>query len=79
MSERLESHGLDPEDWSYTPHVTLARLQQADPTAVHRYLKAQDLSFPSFSVTEFHLYESTTSPDGATHEVLDTYPLHAAP
>ncbi len=79
VTGRLESRGLAPEDRSYKPHVTLARLRQADPKAVHAFLKSQDISFPSFPVTEFHLYESTTSPEGATHEVLDTYPLqHAA-
>lgn len=78
VSERLESRGLDPADRSYKPHVTLARLQQADPKAIHAFLQSRDLSFPSFPVTEFHLYESTTSADGARHDVLDTYPLQTA-
>lgn len=76
VSEVLESRGLDPEDRSYKPHVTLARFNDAPRESVHAFLRAHDdLSLPSFSVSEFHLFESTLTPDGAVHDIRDTYPL----
>ena len=78
VSEVLEERGLEPEARDYRPHVTLARFDDADPRAVHDFLRSHaDVSFPSFSVTAFHLFESTRTQDGSIHEVRETVPLLA--
>lgn len=75
VSAALEGEGLAPEDRSYRPHVTLARLEDASASAVHTALDTQDASLPSFSVDTLHLYESTLSSTGAVHERRASFPL----
>jgi len=76
VSEALESEGLAPEDRSYRPHVTIARLGDLPASVVHRFLDDHDaLSLPSFSVDTVHLYESTRTSTGAVHERRASIPL----
>jgi 2'-5' RNA ligase len=76
VSDALEAVGLDPETRTYRPHVTLARLDDCAPETVHRYLQEHDAGpLPSFTAPQFHLYESTLTPDGAVHERRASYPL----
>jgi 2'-5' RNA ligase len=76
VSDALESEGLDPEDRTYRPHVTIGRLDDADPEAVHTFLRRhEDRSFSSFEADRFTLYESTLTSEGATHDPQATYPL----
>lgn len=76
VSSRLEDEGLEPEERTYRPHVTLARLDDADPEAVHSFLSEhEDRSFPPFQMDQFVLYESTLTPDGANHDPYAVYPL----
>lgn len=77
VSDALESEGLDPEDRKFRPHVTLGRLDNPDPDAVHAFLRRhEDRSFPSFEADRFVLYESTLTPAGADHEPQAIFPLH---
>lgn len=76
VSDALEAEGLEPEDRSYRPHVTLARLEDTGPEAVHGVLRHhEDRSFPSFKADQFVLYESTLTPEGAIHDPVATYSL----
>jgi len=76
VSNALEAEGLDPEDREYRPHVTIGRLDDANPEAVHAVLRRHgDRSFSSFEANRFVLYESTLTSDGAIHEPQATYPL----
>lgn len=76
VSQTLEEQGLDPEERSYKPHVTIARLNDVPPEAVHEFLRShQDAAFPRFEVDRLVLYESTLTPDGAIHEPVSTYVL----
>jgi len=76
VSDALGTEGLAPEDRAYRPHVTLARLDDANPRVVHRFLDAQDTgAWPPVRVRQFHLYESTRTPDGAVYERRATYAL----
>lgn len=69
VSDVLETEGLAPEDRTYRPHVTLARLNGLSPKTVHSFLSTHDASsLSSFRGTQAHLYESTLTPDGAVHE-----------
>lgn len=76
----LQAEGLGREDRSYRPHVTLGRLDDPDPEAVHQFLRSRrDTRYPPFDVSAFHLYESTLTPDGAVHDLVETYSLTADP
>jgi 2'-5' RNA ligase len=76
VSKGLEAEGLEPDDRTYRPHVTLGRLDDPDPDAVHDFLRAHEkASFPGFEADQFVLYESTLTPEGAVHEPQAMYPL----
>ena len=62
----------------YSPHLTLARLREDPGPALDRYL-TQHAGFcgTAWTVDAFLLYRSTLGRDGATHEVLQRYPLRA--
>lgn len=76
VTSALQNEDIDPENRSYRPHITLGRLNDPDREVVHRFLKRhRETSFPAFSVSEFHLFESTLTPDGAVHEIVESYDL----
>jgi 2'-5' RNA ligase len=76
VSDALEAEGLDPEDRKFRPHVTIGRLDDVKPNAVHDFLQAhEERSFQAFEAEQFVLYESTLRPDGAVHEPQSLYPL----
>jgi 2'-5' RNA ligase len=76
ISEALEPLGVEPEDRTYRPHVTLARLNDAPPETVQAFLRAHDdVAFSAFTAGAFHLYESTLTPDGAVHDRRASLPL----
>lgn len=71
--------GLRPEQRSFTPHLTLARVRQADahedwPGLVER---AGAWAWPQVRMTSFALYASELSPQGATHTCLKAVDLQA--
>jgi RNA 2',3'-cyclic 3'-phosphodiesterase len=69
--------GPDPEaaQRGFSPHLTLARLgnQRRD---LDEFL-AEHAGFAAgpFPVPGFHLYRSTLRPEGALHEIVESYPL----
>jgi RNA 2',3'-cyclic 3'-phosphodiesterase len=73
--------GPDPEaaQRGFSPHLTLARLGKGEPRSrrdLDAFLaKHADLAAGPFPVSGFHLYRSTLRPQGALHEVVETYPL----
>ncbi|MFO1462381.1 MAG: RNA 2',3'-cyclic phosphodiesterase [bacterium] len=68
--------GLPPEDKSFHPHLTLARLKFPATREIEAFLgRHRDLSLAPFEVREFHLYSSRLSPKGAEHRKEATYPL----
>ena len=76
VSTVLEDEGVPPEDRSYRPHVTIARLGDRSASTVHTFLDDHDASsLPSFSVDTIHLYESTLTSTGAVHERRTSFPL----
>ena len=72
----LRRLGAPPEPRKYTPHVTLARLRGAAPSAVAAYLGARGY-FPSlkFEATRFVLYSSRDSVGGGPYIIEAEYPL----
>lgn len=69
--------GLAPEARKFAPHVTIARLKQANPANVHRYIAAHNLyeSRP-FEVGRFVLYSSRPSRGGGPYAIEAAYPLN---
>jgi 2'-5' RNA ligase len=69
--------GPDPEAdrRGFSPHLTLARFPTR-PRDLDQFL-ARHAGFTAgpFPVPSFRLYRSTLRPEGALHEILETYPL----
>jgi 2'-5' RNA ligase len=80
MHERVcQSLGLPPEPRKFTPHVTLARLKQADRLQTMHYSHSHNLyrSRP-FEVNDFVLFSSRASRGGGPYGREEIYPLARA-
>jgi 2'-5' RNA ligase len=72
----LRRAGLAPEGRNFHPHVTLANVKGCDPVDVGGFHVVNGLfRVGGIEVTEFHLCSSVLRPEGAVHEVEETYPL----
>jgi 2'-5' RNA ligase len=73
----LEELGLPGEERKYHAHVTLARLRQEAPLdKITGYLSAHGLfRTDATAITEFHLYSSILTGDGAVHTKEASFPL----
>lgn len=68
--------GLEPEKRKFAPHVTLARLRDTPIRKLTRFLEGNALfSTEQFSVRQFHLYSSVLTPNGAIHQLEESYSL----
>jgi RNA 2',3'-cyclic 3'-phosphodiesterase len=68
--------GLEPDLKPFHPHVTVARAKDISTQALQPFLRAQrEADFGIFEVTEFLLYSSLLSSEGATHEVESRFSL----
>lgn len=75
IERALQSAGLPPEHRAFHPHVTLARLGgSAGPVDEFVAVNSGFASEP-FPVTNFHLFESELSAQGASYSILETYRL----
>ena len=80
LHEALEAEatalGVDPADHDFTPHVTLARVENAGGAdAVRDALDAEAPEVGTFAVDEVRLVESTLTPSGPEYEVVERFPL----
>ena len=76
IAGRLFQLGFEPENRKFSPHVTLARLDQTPASKVGKYLAINGLfAVGPFPVDCFALYSSVLGRKGATHRVEQTYPL----
>ncbi len=80
LQAKLESAvvraGFEPDGRKFSPHVTLARLKDAAPERVMRFLAGNSLfRSRSFSVNEVSLYESHQGRHGADYAVISSYSL----
>jgi RNA 2',3'-cyclic 3'-phosphodiesterase len=71
VHERLcQTLGLPSEGHKFLPHVTLARLKDAEPRALQRWVEVHSLySTPSFDVTAFVLFSSRPLKGGGPYGV----------
>ncbi len=78
--ERLcQMLGLEPEPRKFIPHVTLARLKEAEPRALQRFIESHALyrSAP-FVVERFVLFSSRPSRGGGPYAVEEIYDMAVA-
>lgn len=78
LQNTLKTVSVNTEDRTYRPHITVARLRDAQPERL--YAALHDVDGPqldSFTADRFYLYESTLAPDGAVHTPRASYPLNA--
>ena len=80
LRDRLEASliaaGCEPEQRSFSPHITLARLRDVPRARIIPYLGQHErFSAGPFETAEFHLYSSRLSHEGCTHTVEQTYPI----
>jgi RNA 2',3'-cyclic 3'-phosphodiesterase len=76
ITTRLFQMGIALENRKYSPHVTLARLQQTPASKVGKYLTVNGLfAGDPFNVDSFLLYSSLLGRKGATHVVEQVYPM----
>jgi RNA 2',3'-cyclic 3'-phosphodiesterase len=70
------SCGFEPEDRPYSPHITLARNRgREDGIRALKPRLGPAPELPSFTATEFLLYESHLGPQGSRYEVRVRFPL----
>lgn len=80
LNQKVESAlvraGLPPEERRFSPHVTLARLKDASPDRLARFMEER-ASFRTepFAVRHFTLFESRPGKGGPVYEPLQDYPL----
>lgn len=76
IESALKRAGLPPDARRFTPHVTLARLNNGAREPVARWLAANSLfrALP-FTVERFALYSSFLGRSGSIYRIEETFPL----
>ena len=72
IEEAVGAMGFDVEPKPFRPHITLARLRDAQPDAVANYVAHASLE-GSFTPPSFSLYQSTLDVEGAMYRKVNTY------
>src|SRR5438094_2582809 len=68
VSEAALACNLPIEERAWTPHFTIARGRGISPALMQSFLKKHpDYDAGMMQVAEFHLYQSTLTPDGPIH------------
>jgi len=80
LHEALEAEttalGVDPDDHDFTPHITLARMDDARGKGlVQRLVRERDPEFGRFEAAEIRLVESTLTSDGPEYETVASFGL----
>jgi 2'-5' RNA ligase len=74
--EFVRTHGFDPEDHEFTPHVTLARMDHAGgKELVQDVVTSQHPDVGTARVDSVRLTESTLTDDGPVYETIHEVPL----
>ncbi|MCA9060813.1 MAG: RNA 2',3'-cyclic phosphodiesterase [Planctomycetaceae bacterium] len=80
----LQPLGFQPEQRAYTPHLTLARINDSPPGSHHpvdlsQWLQRnQTVTFASLSAVEVQLIQSELTPRGPCYHTLQSFPLHTS-
>ncbi len=76
IEKTLAAINIPRDKKKFTPHLTLARLNNCSGTRLHQFL-AGNAFFQSseFAIESFHLYSSKLTPKGAQHTMESSYRL----
>ena len=76
VEEHLAPLGFEGDDHAFTPHVTLARMDDArGKETVQRVVREEDPTVGTFEVRELLLKKSELSPEGPDYSTLARFPL----
>lgn len=76
IEKKLAEIGIPREKQKYSPHLTLARLNNPPLRHIQQFLAGNALlQSPPFTVTSFTLYKSQLTSKGAIHTAIETYVL----
>jgi len=80
LNQKVESAlvraGIPPEERRYSPHITLARLRDAPPERIGRFIQDRALFRAGpIRMEHFTLFESRLGHGGPVYEPLREYPL----
>lgn len=76
VEQAAQQAGFTPEDRPFHPHVTLARFPRHPGQELNDWLnKHQEIQIGPINVTELHLINSTLTPNGAIHSVVESFAL----
>lgn len=75
VDQALARIGIAPEQKSYLPHITLARLNHHKADLANFMALSGGVSSAPFQVHDICLYESTLTRDAAVYTILGRYPL----
>ncbi|MGE4062396.1 MAG: RNA 2',3'-cyclic phosphodiesterase [Rhodospirillaceae bacterium] len=68
--------GVPPEERTFTPHVTLARMNKPEPGRLQSFIEGNNLfKAGPFTVEDFTLFESRTGKGGPVYTALEDYAL----
>ncbi len=77
IEQKMIRLNLAPDRRKFTPHITLAKLHQTPEDEIGMYIAYNNLfRTDPFEVSDFHLYSSVLSSQGATHHQEATYGLN---
>jgi 2'-5' RNA ligase len=76
IEEAMRSIGFAREERAFRPHLTLARFRVPQPQPALQALLTQqgELELGNFEVSEFFLFESKLSPQGAQYRKVERFP-----
>ncbi len=76
VEDRLTAIGFDPEDHEFTPHVTIARMDDARGKArVQQVIEEEDPDVGAMRVESVALTESTLTSEGPEYDAVTRIPL----
>ena len=73
VSRRLEAIGVAPESRAFLPHITIARFSHGAGPLDDFMARNGGFQIPPFQVTEFCLFESRLTHEGAVYSVAERY------
>jgi RNA 2',3'-cyclic 3'-phosphodiesterase len=81
LRHRIESllarRGVPADTRKFHPHVTLAKVKNAAVEWIGQYIADHALfSIPEIPIQSFSLFSSRLTPEGAIHDLEETYPLN---
>ncbi|RAU23779.1 RNA 2',3'-cyclic phosphodiesterase [Paramagnetospirillum kuznetsovii] len=71
--------GCKPEPRRFSPHVSLARLKEADPARLQSFISEAPVFRARTPISDFALFRSVLHRDGPEYDVLERYPLGPTP